>query len=81
MPLGRPDPKELGFYYSLAQVGMEMVVPVALGVWLGDYLGSMIAGAISGAVIGFGVGLTHLLVLLKQHDRAERERKYKQDRP
>jgi hypothetical protein len=79
MPFGRPDPKEMGFYYSLAQVGLEMVVPIGLGAWLGDYFGVLVWGAIAGAVIGFACGLTHLLLLLKQHDQAN-HRDQKRDR-
>jgi F0F1-type ATP synthase assembly protein I len=80
MPFGRPDPKELGFYYSLAQVGLEMVVPIGLGVWLGNYFGVMVWGAIVGALLGFAAGLAHLLALLNRHERDDRGDR-KQDRP
>jgi F0F1-type ATP synthase assembly protein I len=66
MPEGSPDPKELGFYFALAQVGTEMVVPLGLGVALDYYLNWMPWGSIVGAVLGFVGGLAHLLVLLRR---------------
>lgn len=65
MPIGPPeDRKELGYYFTLAQVGMEIVAPIGLGVFLDRAVwGWGPWGLIGGAVIGFVGGLTHLVIL------------------
>lgn len=59
-PMG---PKELGYYFTLAQVGLEMVAPLGLGLVLDHYLGWSPWGLIGGTVIGFVGGIAHLVVL------------------
>ena len=39
MPENPLQSKDLGFYFALGQVGLEMVVPIAVGVYLDDWLG------------------------------------------
>lgn len=70
MLLGPIDPKEWGFYLSIAQIGFEMVVPIGVGIALDAYCGWRPWGAIIGTVFGFVGGLTHLIVLVNRHDRA-----------
>ena len=60
------DPKEMGFYISLAQVGMEMAVPPAIGVWLDSRFGWQPWGVIVGAVLGFTAGILHLIQLVSR---------------
>jgi F0F1-type ATP synthase assembly protein I len=57
------DRKELARYMALSQVGMEMVVPVVIGVALDYYLGWRPWGVIAGAVLGLIAGLAHLISL------------------
>ena len=71
MPIGLPDSKDVGFYYALAQCGMEMVVPIGIGLALDYYLNWNPWGVVGGAVLGLVVGLTHLIVMVNQHDKAE----------
>jgi F0F1-type ATP synthase assembly protein I len=67
---GPPDSrKELGFYLSLAQVGLEMVVPVVAGIALDHYLHSLPWGTVSGAALGPLVGIIHLVVLQQRFER------------
>jgi len=68
---GNPDPKELGFYFSLAQVGLEMVVPIGLGLALDYYLGWGPWAAVTGAVLGLVGGLAHLVTLLNRREESE----------
>jgi F0F1-type ATP synthase assembly protein I len=63
MPPQEPDRRTLGTYYAIAQVGLEMVVPVALGWWIDDKLGTSPWILVAGVILGFVVGITHLLVL------------------
>jgi F0F1-type ATP synthase assembly protein I len=66
-----PDPKELGRLFAIGQVGMEMVVPIGLGVAV-DYWRDWTPWAtVCGAVIGFTFGLIHLVRLMNQQDRDE----------
>jgi F0F1-type ATP synthase assembly protein I len=55
------DPKELGYYFSLAQVGLEMIVPVVGGLMVEKYLGCQPWGVVGGAGLGLVVGLIHLV--------------------
>ncbi len=66
-----PKPRELGFYYSLAQIGFEMVIPIPVGVFLDDWLGIIpwLTGTM--AVFGFAAGMLHLILMLKQRDQEE----------
>ena len=66
-----PTPREMGYYLSLAQVGMEMAAPILFGVLLDNWLdtGPWITSA--SAVIGFVAGLVHLIVILRQKERDE----------
>jgi F0F1-type ATP synthase assembly protein I len=64
-----PDRQETNFYFALAQVGLEMVAPIGLGVALDHYAGWRPWGTIGGAVIGFVGSLTHLISLVNAHDR------------
>lgn len=58
----------MGRYAAFAQVGFEMVVPVALGVWLDLRFGTLPWLTASGAFLGFAGGLTHIFVLLKRFE-------------
>lgn len=71
----RPSPRELGFYYSLAQVGMEMAAPVAIGVLVDIYGRTAPWGTIVGATLGFAGGLLHLISVIQRQEERSRERK------
>lgn len=68
MPQGPSDRRELGKLYSLAQVGLEMVVPIALGVWLDSRFDLMPWCTSAGAVLGLVGGMAHILTLLKRYE-------------
>jgi F0F1-type ATP synthase assembly protein I len=80
MPFNQPDPREIGHYFALAQVGLEMVVPVVAGLLVEGYFEWRPWGVVTGAVLGLVVGITHLVALL---DRWERNRsdKPRRDEP
>ena len=63
----KPDSqRDVGLYVALAQSGLEMVVPVAIGAALDSRFGWSPWGAGIGAVVGFVGGLAHMLILLKR---------------
>ena len=68
--------RELGYYFTLAQVGMEIVVPIGLGVFLDRSVWNWAPwGLIGGAVLGFVGGLAHLIVLAnRQQDGRGKQR-------
>lgn len=68
MPAALPDPKEIGRLYALAQVGLEMVAPIGLGVLADYYLGWTPWGAVVGAVLGLVGGMAHLVALVNRRD-------------
>ena len=70
-----PTPREMGYYMALAQVGFEMVVPIAVGFWLDGWLATTPWITSIAAVVGFVVGLLHIVVLTKRKERDESSRK------
>ena len=68
MPEDRPELSDVGYYFALAQVGLEMAAPIIIGVTLDIYLGWRPWGVVVGAVVGFVGGLTHLIMMVNRHD-------------
>jgi F0F1-type ATP synthase assembly protein I len=68
---GPVTPREFGFYIALGQVGLEMVIPVVIGLALDHYLNWKPWGVIVGAAIGLFGGLAHLIALANQHERSK----------
>jgi F0F1-type ATP synthase assembly protein I len=54
----------------MAQVGFEMVVPIAVGMMLDRYLEWMPWATVGGAVLGFVGGVMHLALLSRSADAA-----------
>ncbi len=67
-----PSSRETSFYYALAQIGLEMVAPIGIGVAI-DYLFNTLPWVTAAcAVLGFVGGMAHLILLVQQHDAEER---------
>ena len=62
----------MGYYLALAQVGLEMVAPLILGLVVDSVAGTMPWFTLGGVVLGFVGGITHLVVLGNKHDAATR---------
>jgi F0F1-type ATP synthase assembly protein I len=60
------DPKQLGIYFTLAYVGMEMVAPLVAGLILDDQFGWTPWGTVIGAALGLIGGLAHLISILNR---------------
>lgn len=71
-----PPSRSMAYLIALGQVGLEMVVPIALGVivdrWWGTTPWLMIAGVVAGLLLGF----VHMIALLRRLDQAERSAKH-----
>jgi F0F1-type ATP synthase assembly protein I len=65
----RPDPREFGRLIAMAQVGLEMVGMIVIGLVVDHWAGTGPWGLILGAVIGLVGGLAHLIRLSKQPPR------------
>jgi ATP synthase protein I len=70
-----PTPRELGYYFALAQIGAEMALPALFGHWIDDWLETGPWVTSIAAVVGFAAGLIHLVVILKQKERDESSNK------
>ena len=71
MPQGSPDLKNLGYYIALAQVGLEMVVPIGIGAALDHYLKWSPWGVVGGAVFGLVGGLAHLVAMINRESQSK----------
>jgi F0F1-type ATP synthase assembly protein I len=66
MPPQEPNRRQMGIYYALAQVGLEMVVPIGMGWWADKQLGSAPWLLVVGVVLGFMLGIGHLIALTRE---------------
>jgi F0F1-type ATP synthase assembly protein I len=62
------NPKTFSRYMAMSQAGLEMVVPIGVGIVVDHFANTRPWGAVVGAVLGFGIGLTHLIYLSQQRD-------------
>jgi F0F1-type ATP synthase assembly protein I len=69
------DGKGVGRYLALAQVGFEMVAPIALGIALDYYCGWSPWGAVVGTIVGFVGGLAHLVSLARRLEKQDADEK------
>jgi fatty acid desaturase len=81
MPEQRPDSREMGFYFALAQVGFEMVVPIGVGIVLNWWLEWGAWLVIVGAVLGLVGGLAHLVALLNRHEKDAKQQRPSDEQP
>ena len=71
MPNAPRNIKDLGNYMALAQVGLEMVAPIGLGLALDYYLGSSPRCVLAGAAVGLVGGIVHLVAITNRMNKAE----------
>lgn len=74
-PPPRDSRAEMGRLMALSQIGFEMVVPIAVGLWLDNRFGWTPWGVGVGAVLGLVGGLAHLLHMLKRFEEADSKRR------
>jgi hypothetical protein len=60
--------KDFSRYMAMSQAGLEMVVPIILGVVVDWKFGTGPWGAVVGAVVGLVMGVTHLVYLSRPKD-------------
>lgn len=77
MPSGPQHPWEFGYYVSLAQVGLEMVAPIGIGLLLDYWLGWAPWGVVSGAVVGLVGGIAHLVALANRRDDSDSRKEHR----
>jgi F0F1-type ATP synthase assembly protein I len=76
-----PDPREMGVYFTLAQVGLEMVAPLFVGLVIDYYADWGPWATIGGTVFGFVGGITHIVLLSNKQDAILRQQKKPGDHP
>jgi ATP synthase protein I len=70
-----PTAREMGHYLSLAQTGVEMVLPAVGGHFLDQWLDTTPWITVIAAVVGFAAGLIHLIAILKKKDQEDAAQK------
>jgi F0F1-type ATP synthase assembly protein I len=75
MPEQNPDPRETGRFLVLAQTGIEMVTPLAIGAFIDYKMGWSPWATVAGAVLGFVGGIVHLIVIAQKMGRDEEDKK------
>ena len=75
MPEGPPDFKDVGYYYALAQAGLEMVAPLLLGLGVDYYFGWLPWATVTGIVVGFVGGFIHLIMMINRHEAESRSKR------
>ncbi len=58
----------MGRLLALSQVGLEMVAPIALGLYLDNQFDWTPWGVVAGAVIGLVGGVAHLVLLARRFE-------------
>jgi len=71
MSAGPPDPREFGKYFAFAQVGLEMVAPIVLGMVIDNYFDTGPWGVTFGTILGLIGGVWHLVVLANRFDKSD----------
>jgi F0F1-type ATP synthase assembly protein I len=61
----------MGHYLTVAQVGLEMVAPIGVGLLLDHWLDWAPWGVVGGAVFGLVGGVAHLVRLMNRRDEAQ----------
>lgn len=66
-----PKARTAAYLMALSQVGLEMVVPIALGVGLDRWLGTVPWLMVAGVFLGLFGGLIHTMAILRRMDRRD----------
>ena len=67
MPVPGGNSRDMPFYLALAQTGLEMVVPIGVGVWLDSHFGWRPWATVAGAALGLVGGIGHMVYLVNHH--------------
>ena len=68
-----PNPRELGFYFALAQIGLEMVAPMVIGLLLDYWLDWLPWLTVIGLTLGVVGGMVHLVMMVQQHNKERQQ--------
>lgn len=71
MPDDQSRSRQMGYLIALGQIGMEMVVPIGLGVALDVWLGTIPLFIVVGVLLGLVGGMVHMMAILKRMDQSK----------
>lgn len=71
MANGPPNPRDLGYYFAIGQVGLEMVLPIALGAFLDYRFGWAPWATVAGVALGLVGGVAHLVTLAGRQNQSK----------
>jgi F0F1-type ATP synthase assembly protein I len=80
MHQGLPNPKEMGRYLAIGQIGLEMVAPIILGLLLDYQLGWMPWATVVGAILGLAGGISHLVVISNRSENKQDSQRPQEDK-
>jgi F0F1-type ATP synthase assembly protein I len=69
-----PNRRELGLDFTLAQIGLEIIAPLVVGVLIDINVGTMPWLTIAGVVLGFVGGITHIVILSNKQEAGRRDK-------
>lgn len=67
--------RELGIYFTLAQVGVEMVVPLLVGLVIDHYAAWGPWATVGGMIVGFVGGISHIVLLSNRQNSLQNKKK------
>ncbi len=67
------DQKDFSRYLGMSQAGLEMVVPIGIGVAVDYYANTGPWGAVVGAILGLVGGLSHLVYMTRKNDDSDKK--------
>ena len=68
-----PSREQMGRYMQISQVGLEMVVPIGIGVGIDFWIGWGPWLSIVGTILGLTLGMAHLFYVLNKIEKAEQK--------
>ncbi len=74
MPDDQSRSSQFGYLMAIGQVGIEMVVPIGLGVLADVKLKTMPLFVVIGVLVGLIGGMLHMMALLKRMDQLKNKK-------
>lgn len=71
---------DLKYFFMLAQTSIEIIAPIALGMFIDNWFECRPWATAIGAVVGLFGGLAHMVLLVNRHEAAKKAQRDSGDR-